>query len=172
MEDEQSQENSEQELTRVGEPLVVWEIDEYPRQVRSRRWYTVAGLGGLALIIYALATANFLFAVIILMFGVITLVADFKTPDRLTVGVTSTGLLVGDTYYDFRSVKDFSILYEPPDVKVLYIDFQSAWEPLLTIPLEDTDPNAIRECLLPFCAENLERTDISLTERLQKRYKL
>ncbi len=168
----QEQEANPIDLVRQGEPLVVWEIDEYPRQVHSRRWYAIAGVAGLGLIIYALATANFLFAVIILMFAVIRLVADFKEPDRLTVGVTTTGLVIGDTYYDFRAVKNFTILYEPPEVKTLYVDFNSLWEPLLAIPLEDTDPNIVRECLLPFCPENLERTQEPLTDRLKKRYKL
>jgi hypothetical protein len=43
---------------------------------------------------------------------------------------------------------------------------------LLAIPLEDTDPNIVRECLLPFCPENLDRTQEPLTDRLKKRYKL
>lgn len=166
MEDEQI------EVAGPGRALVAWEIDEYPRQTRSRNWYLVAGIVGIALIIYSIASANFLFAVIILMIGVITLVSDFKQPDRVAVAVTSTGLVVGDVYYDFRAVRDFSIAYEPPEVKLLYVTFRRFWEPMLAIPLEDTDPNAVRQELLPFCLENLDRTSETLTETVKRVYKL
>jgi hypothetical protein len=159
-------------LTGAGRPLVAWEIDEYPRQTRSRNWYLITGLIGIALIIYAVATANFLFAVIILMIGVITMISDFKEPDRVTVMVTTTGLVVGDTYYDFRAIRDFSIAYEPPEVKLLYLTFRQGWQPMLAIPLEETDPNAVRRELLPFCLENLDRTSETLTETLRRVYKL
>jgi hypothetical protein len=165
-------EDTQTTLDGPGQPEVVWEIDEYPRQRRSRNWYLVAGGIGVALIIYAVATANFLFAVIILMAGIVTLISDFKEPDRVTVAVTSAGLVVGDSFYDFRSVRDFSIVYEPPEVKLLYVTFRQIWQPMLAIPLEETDPNAVRETLLPFCLENLDRTSETLTEVLRRVYKL
>lgn len=155
-----------------GRALVAWEVDEYPRQTRSRRWYAIAGLIGVALIIYSVATANFLFAVIILMIGIITLISDFKTPDRVQVGITTTGLVVGDSYHDFRSVRDFSIAYEPPEVKLLYVTFRQAWQPMVSIPLEDVDPNVVRRELLPYCLENLDRTSETLTEVVRRVYKL
>ncbi len=155
-----------------GQAVVSWEIDEYPRAVRSRNWYAVGGLIGVALIVYAVATANFLFAVIILMAGVITLASDFKRPDRVSVALTTTGLVVGDTHYDFRAMRDFSIAYEPPEVKLLYVTFRQLWQPMLSIPLEDTDPNLVRKELLPFCLENLDRTSETLTEVLRRVYKL
>jgi hypothetical protein len=165
-------EESFEDISGPGRSVIAWEIDEYPRQTRSRNWYLVAGVVGVALVVYSVATANFLFAVIILMVGVITLVTDFKKPDRVTVALTATGLAVGDEYYDFRAVRDFSIAYEPPEVKLLYVTFRQFWQPMLAIPLEDTDPNVVRNELLPFCLENLDRTSETLTETMKRVYKL
>jgi len=50
----------------IGEILLQWEVDEYPHHTRSTLWYGIMGVFGVGLIIYAIATANFLFAVIIL----------------------------------------------------------------------------------------------------------
>jgi hypothetical protein len=161
--------------TNATEPVrnaIVWEIDEYPRQSRSRNWYLICGLLGAGLIIYAIATANFLFAVIVLMVGIITLISDFKKPDRVSVAVAPTGLAVGDRFYDFRAIRDFSLAYEPPEVKILYVTFREFWQPMLAIPLEDTDPNDVRARLLPFCLENLDRTSETLTETVRRVYKL
>lgn len=159
------------ETIHVGDRLVSWEVDEYMRHDRSRRWYLLSSLLGAVLIIYAIATANFLFAVIVLMIGVITLITTFTAPERIDVILTTTGIVVGDSYYDFQAIKDFSLVYEPPEVKYLYVDFHDIWKPLLAIPLEDTDPNMIREELLPYVIENLDRTDERLTEVIRRVYK-
>ncbi|NBS41785.1 hypothetical protein EBS80_03945 [bacterium] len=165
-------EESQTTVAGPGRALVSWEIDEYPRAIRSRKWYMIAGLIGVTLIVYAVATANFLFAVIVLMIGVITLISDFKQPDRVTVSLTTTGLVIGDAYYDFRAIRDFSIVYEPPEVKLLYVTFRQMWQPMLAVPLEETDPNTVRNEMLPFCLENLDRTSETLTEVLRRVYKL
>ncbi|MBI4256740.1 hypothetical protein HY626_01635 [Candidatus Uhrbacteria bacterium] len=156
----------------IGAPQLEWEVNEYPMHQRSRLWYIIAAVLGVALIIYAIATANFLFAVIILMIGVITLLSSFVPPDRVPVVITNTGVVVSDMYYDFQAIKDFSIAYDPPQVKNLYFEFHSPWQPLLTVPLEDIDPNEVRELLLPYCLENLQRVEENLTDVLRRLYKL
>jgi len=156
----------------IGEPILEWEVDEYPQHERSRTWYVVTTIIGVALIVYAIATANFLFAVIILMVGVIMLISIFKEPDRIPVVITSTGVLIDDTYYDFDAIRDFSIIYDPPVSKILYVDFQNRWHPMLSIPLEEMDPNQVRSSLLPFCAENLNRKEERLTDVARRMYKL
>ena len=156
----------------MGRRLISWHVDEYRRQERSRLWYIVAAILGFVLIIYAIATSNFLFAVIILMIGIITLISSFKEPDAIEVIITTTGIVIGNDYYEYKKIKDFSIVYEPPEVKLLYLDFHSPWHPLVSVPLEDVDPNVVREQLLPFTQEDLNRNEEHLTDVLQRLYKL
>lgn len=174
MEAEYEQENEidHNDVINAGEGVYGWEIDEYPHSQRSRLWYILCGLGAFVLIIYAIATSNFLFAVIVLMMGIITLISTFKHPDRIPVVITTTGIVINNDYYDYRQLKNFSLVYNPPEVKTLYIDFHSTWQPVIAIPLEDADPLEVRECLLPYCIENLDRTDESLTDITRRLYKL
>ena len=162
----------EHDILQFGEPILDWEVDEYPQHERSRTWYIVASVVGVALIVYAIATANFLFAVIILMVGVITLLSTFKDPDRIGIMVTTAGVIVDDMFYDYKSVRDFSIVFDPPDVSILYLDFHSSLHPLISIPLEDIDPNEVRDALLPFCLENFHRDEERLTDLMKRLYKL
>jgi hypothetical protein len=164
--------DTQEHAINIGTAQMQWEVDEYPRHARSKLWYIFSAIAGVGLILYAIATANLLFAVIILMIGVITLLSTFIPPDRVPVVVTNTGIVVDDMYYDFESVRDFSIVYDPPVTKVLYLEFHSAMHPLLSIPLEDIDPNEVRELLLPFCMENMERIEESLTDMMRRLYKL
>lgn len=163
---------SQEAQVNIGTLQLEWEVDEVPAHSRGRLWYTLSAILGVGLIIYAVATTNFLFAVIILMIGVITLLSTFQKPDRVPVLLTNTGVVVSDMYYDYEAVKDFSIAYDPPHVKNLYFEFHSPWHPLLTVPLEDIDPNEVRELLLPYCAENLHRVEENLTDVLRRLYKL
>ncbi len=156
----------------LGEAQVEWEVDEYPQYHRSRLWYVIAMSLSVGLIIYSVITANFLFAIIILMCGVIMLVSTFTRPSRVPVVITTTGVIVSDIYYDFDSIRNFSLAYDPPEVKILYLDFYAITHPLISIPLEDVDPNIVRECLIPFCNEDLSRSREGLTDKIKRLYKL
>lgn len=155
-----------------GDILVNWEVDEYAQHQRSKMWYILAGVIGIGLIIYSVLTSNFLFAVIILMSAVIMILSEFSKPEKIPVVITTNGVVIGDVYYDYQSIRDFSVVYDPPDVKLLYLDFFAVSHPMLSVPLEDIDPNIVRESLLPFCIENLKRNQEDLTDLMRRLYKL
>ena len=156
----------------VGIPQISWQTWEYMPHERSRLWFIISSVIGASLLVYSIATENYLFAIIVLMMGVILLVNSLRHPDRVDVHITDLGLVVGNHFFDYKDIKDFSIIYNPPEVKALYIDFQRIWQPLMVIQLEDTDPNAIREALLPYVFENMEREEENLTEMVRRLYKL
>jgi len=162
----------EHEHIDVGNVISMWETWEFPPTTRTTGWYAAAGTLGLIMLLYALFTANFVFAVIILMFAVILLLRDLKKPGRVNAYVTTSGIVLGDEFYPYNGIKDFSISYEPPDVKYLYVTFQSRTQPMLSIHLDDKNPNDVRQALLPYVFENLEREGESLTDTLRRVYKL
>jgi len=172
MQEMQEEQFFEYEGEDVGEIMLDWKIDEFLVQRRSKRWYLITGALGVIFVFYAIFTSNFLFAIIILMSAVVMLLTLFTKPEKISVMVTSTGVVVGDMYYDFLSIRNFSIVYDPPDVKNLYLDFYAISHPVLSIPLDDVDPNLVRNALLPFCLENLQRTEESLTDVMRRLYKL
>ena len=178
MENDVQQPEGEQEEQTIGEtidagaPMMSWESWEFPRSERSKRWYITASVVGLFLILYAVFTANFIFGVIVLMFAVITLLQDLKKPARLPAHITSKGLVFGDDFYPFEEIRDFSLTYDPPTINTLYVSFHSRLQPMLSIGLEELNPNDVRATLLPFVFENLEREGESLTDVLRRVYKL
>jgi hypothetical protein len=155
----------------VGEGLLGWETWEFPPQERSKLWYVIASLIAVGLIVYAVYTANYIFAIAIMMLGIITLIGNFRKPRRIEVFLTNLGVVVGSEFYAYEDLKDFSIVYKPP-VKNLYLDFKSVWQPMISIPIEEMNPNEVREVLLPYAFENLEREDENLTDVLRRLYKL
>lgn len=168
----QHEEQALGETIDAGVPIMSWESWEFPVVERSQRWYVIASSMGLFLILYAVFTANFIFGVIVLMFALITLIQDLKKPNRVPVHITSKGLVFGDQFFGFDEIRDFSLTYDPPTINTLYVSFHGRFQPMLSIGLEELNPNEVRKTLLPFAFENLEREGESLTDMLRRVYKM
>ena len=150
-----------------------WEVPEYETHERTRNWYMIAAIIGVLLLVYCVITSNFLFAGIVLIGAMIIILTDGKEPAKVQIRLTDGGIEVGHKIYDYDEIKDFSIVYKPKlGVKNLYFEFKTVTKPRLSIPLLDRDPLIIRDKLLKYLQEDLERTDQPLSEGLAKMFKL
>ncbi|MBI3956559.1 MAG: hypothetical protein HY340_01060 [Candidatus Kerfeldbacteria bacterium] len=163
---------TESEPIGPGKTLLSWEFPEYEQHDRSPGWYFAAVIIIVGLLLWALLTANFLFAVIIL-FAAFLLFRQHRTrPERLSFAVTDRGIDIhGRHFYSYDDLKNFWIVTEP-EVKRLYFEFNLVFRPRLTIPLEKTDPKVVRKTLLRFLMEDTEREDEPTTDALARVLKL
>lgn len=155
-----------------GRAFAAWTIPEYTQHERNRTWYWTAGIVAAVLLVYSVWTANFLFAVLILLTGIILYVQHNERPALLMVQLRSDGVQVGEGNYSFKDLKSFWIIYEPPEVKTLYFDFSSNWLPRLPVPLQDEDPVAIRRFLVQYLPEDLSREGEPTSDALSRIFKL
>ena len=156
-----------------GDEIMSWQVPEYEKHERSKSWYILAGVIGLLFLVYAVYTKNFLFAVIIIVVALIIILHDSREPNLVKVNITDEGIIVGRKFYDYDEIKNFSIVYKPKQgVKNLYFEFKNVIRQRLSIPLRDMNPLSIRENLLKYLPEDLDRTDQPLSEGLAKMFKL
>ncbi len=167
-----TEEEQRQALTYQGEPIFSWTVDEYERHERGPVWYAIAFVVGVSLILYAMITQNFLFAVIIIMAGVIIGLSTLREPRRVLFQMTTRGVGLGREFLPYKDLKSFWILYEPPHLKNLYIDFRNPITPHLKISLEEQDPVEIRASLLSFLREEPNQEQESLADLLGRVLKL
>lgn len=166
MQEEQNQDNLEEER-------IAWHVKEYDKHERSKRWYIVAISLTLALLLFAFFTANFLFAVIIVIASLVIILHDGQEPADLEVVLAEEGIFVGRNFFDYDDLKDFAIVYKPSQgIKKLYFEFQNVIKPRLSFELGDMDPLAIRDFLLRYLPEDLDRTDEPFSEGLARILKL
>ncbi len=164
---------AEKQTINFGRELEKWKVPEYEKHDRSRRWYITAIIVFLLFLLYAFVTADFLFAVILIVSGLIMVLHDGKDPEMVNFIITTEGVIIGRKFYDYDEIKNFSIVYKPSfGVKKLYFEFKNALTPRLTVPLLDMNPLPIRENLLKYIPEDLERTNEPLSEALAKLFKL
>ena len=163
---------SQEDVLDAGEMLFTWETWEYPPIERTGTWYAIATLLGIGCLLYALFTANYIFAVLIVLFAMFIMMRDIRKPARMQTYLTTEGIIFNNRMYPFQSMRDFSIAYNPPTIKNLYVTFSGTMQPPLSIPLEDTDPNLVRAALSSFLKENIGRDYETLTDTLRRVYKL
>lgn len=137
-----------------------WEAPEYVVSERHPYWHfatlIIAGL----LILYSLFTRNFLFVIIIVMFVIIYDIYGRRKPQLLNIAITKQGLKVNDKLYTFEDdLNSFWIFYRPPELKTLNFSRKQRFFPDLSFQLEKQNPLKVRELLLKYLPEDIEKEE-------------
>lgn len=156
----------------TGDVIFDWMVNEYEKHDRNKRWYVIMALVGIALLLYSVISGNYLFALIVVLFGIVLFLQDMQQPMEVSFVITEAGIVVGSTYYPFKEINKYWIIYNPPEVKNIYFSTNSLLKHRLQIPLLDNDPRPIREYLNQFLVEDLEQEEEPLSERLGRMFKL
>lgn len=134
----------------------VWEAPSFRKYHRGSGWYLALTLVAVFLIAYAVWTANFLFAFIIFLSAILLLLAGNQEPKNVLIQIGDNGIVWDGKLHLFQDLQNFSIIYEPPVSKILYIEPKSSVIPRLSINLEEQDPVELRTHLLRYLREDLD----------------
>jgi hypothetical protein len=169
---------------KISENILSWEIPEYKKIEKSKKWYIIVGLLIFLIIFFNFFTisqwrlvflgpdSNYLFSLIIVIAFGIMLINESQEPMILKFSLTPEGVEVGKTFYDYDEFKHFYVIYKPKQsVKHLYLEFNNI-RPRLSIPLRRMDALTVRNYLLKYLDEDLERIDQPLSEQLTRILKL
>lgn len=149
-----------------------WEVPEYPYYERSGMWYAGMMLAGIGLLIYAVVTANFLFALIIIMFALILYLSTLAEPRKVRFVITDTGVALGNAYYPYKEISRYWFIYEPPNVRNLYLDFKSPVKPRMSVDIGDMNPNDIRQVLANFVHEDFTEDEEPFSDYIGRLLKI
>lgn len=156
-----------------GELIYSTTIKEFEKHERGKRWYLIMTILAILLISIAILTANYLFALIIVLFAIIMVLQEMNKPIDLNFAVTETGIIVGNKYYSFSEMEKYWIIYNPPEIKALYFEPKSIIKHRIMIPLgDDVDPVILRSFLNMYILEDLEKEEEPLSDRLGRILKI
>ncbi|MFA6908438.1 MAG: hypothetical protein WC289_00965 [Patescibacteria group bacterium] len=155
-----------------GKTLLSWSFPEFVAHQRSRTWYILAILAILGALVFSIFTTNPLFAVIIVITAIIIVFRNRRAPADIPFAITEDGIEVGKVFYRYDALTAFWIIYEPPEVKRLYMSFRNTLRTNLSVSLENENPLKVREILLEYVEENLEHENESLSDAFQRVFKL
>ena len=154
-----------------GQVAFHWSFPESTRYQRDKNWYWTAGLVVAGLLLYSLLTRNFLFALLVIL-ATLTIIMFQRNIKEVDFQITEDGILVNNKFYDYKAVKNFYIIYEPPAVKSLYFELKSFFSPRIPVNLTNQDPVKIREFLLRYIAEDIERENEPTSDQFSRLFKL
>lgn len=155
-----------------AQDVFVWEAPEYERYHRGPRWYLFMSLVVFFLVFYSIWTANYLFALIILLTGIIFIIAGNEKPRTVLIQVGESGIVIDGEYLGFEDIRHFGIVFQPPNVKVLYIYPRPFMRNRMRIYLGEQDPVELRNHLKQYIVEDLDLRDEHASDILAKLLKL
>ncbi|MBI2436578.1 MAG: hypothetical protein HYV41_02430 [Candidatus Magasanikbacteria bacterium] len=157
----------------VGEVLHEWSVPEYEQHVRNTAWFVIMGILSLAFIAYAIFTGNFLFALIIVLFGIIIFLQSHQEPIIIPFRITDMGLVINNRFYTFSEFDKFYVIFNPhDDAKMLYVETHSLTRPTIRVPLMDMDPNEVRMTLREFMEEDLEKEEEPFSDMFARKWRI
>ena len=152
--------------------LANWVFPEYATPERKRGWYVWAIIIFVFLLAYSILTANFLFGLIVIIVAIILIVHQQKQTLDIKFFISPRGISINDRFYEFKDLKNFWLVYEPPAIKNLYFKPKSNMRPTLIIPLQNENPVKIRKILKEYLDEDLDKENEGLTEALERVLKI
>ncbi len=156
----------------TGDLVFSWSVKEYEQHDRGRNWYMIMGAVGIGLLLFSVISGNYLFALIVVLFGIILFLQDTQAPLDVFFAITEAGIVVGDKYYPFKELANYWIVYNPPEVKNIYFVTNNILKHRLQVPLLDIDPRPIRDFLNQFIVEDVDQEEEPLSDRLGRVFKL
>ena len=155
-----------------GEVLATWEFPEYTKIKRNKSWYISFVIIIISILIYSYFAQNPLFAIIIILFTIIYTIIERKEPREVQMEILEDGIIIDNKFIDYKEIKNFYIIYHPPTIKNLYLQPKNQLKPRLALPLEKQNPVEIREVLLKYIDEDLEKEEIPTSEGISRLLKL
>ena len=135
------------------ETFYSWEARQFESIPRSNRWYIVVFVGLVLLLAYGLFTDNYLLGIIVILIGLLFYLFEKRESQDFRFAITDQGIVAHNSLYEFGSLEDFWIFYEPGGRKDLSLKSAKNMVPYIHIPLGDANPLKIRELLSEYLPE-------------------
>lgn len=150
-----------------------WEIDSHNKPKRTKKWYIIASVIALGLIVYAIIDKNYFFALILIIAGALIVFFDNEPVKKISFAIKYDGVDVDGKFFPFESISNFYIIYRPEEgIKKIYFEFKNPIKHRLSIELYQQNPLELREYLLKYIKEDPEKNHEPLSEGLAKMFRL
>jgi len=164
--------NVSKEEVIIGDVLHEWSMPEYEKHHRNRAWFAIMSVLGAGFVFYAILTSSFIFALIVMLFGIVLFLQSHQDPIIIPFQITDLGIIINNRFYNYDELEEFYIIYHPPQVKTLFFETKKYSQTRLRIPLMDMDPNEIRATLREYIEENIEKEDEPFSDKFAREWQI
>ncbi len=135
-------------MAEPSEPRIIWHIEEYQHREKGADWFWALGIIALLGAVIAIIYGDILFAVVIVLGGLMLGYYAMRQPDIIEIAISDEGIMVRGFFYEFGKLKSFNV-DEHELGSYLLIETKRNLEPVTSIPLprEGMDFEALRVLL-------------------------
>lgn len=131
----------------LGQTILQWQMPEYAHHDKGKTWYVVAGIAVLAVIAYGLIIAEYTMVIAFALLAGVYYLLHNEPPKTMSVAITTLGIVIDRDFYQFSDMESFWIVYQPPEVKILYLRPAKKLSSDIRLELMDQNPMIVRQLL-------------------------
>jgi|SRR3989344_7197266 len=131
---------------------ISWGALEYVYKEKTREWFWAFGIIVLSITAASIILDNYLFAVLVILSAFIIIMFSFRRPNLVDFELNRSGVVIEKNLFPYASLDSFWVEENDARKKIL-IKSKKIMMPLIVIPLEENDPNAVRDFLKQFISE-------------------
>jgi hypothetical protein len=148
---------------------ISWQALEFKPHNKNPVWFICFGILSASLILYGFYSGNLLTVATFLIISIIALFFALQNPQPVTCQLKSTGIVVNRTFYPYRNIRKFWIIYGPQN-KTLNFETVAYLNSLISLQLGKQDPLAVKEYLKQYLQEDLDQQE-TLTDIIGRKLK-
>jgi hypothetical protein len=132
--------------------IISWNAPTHIHKEKTSDWYWSVGIITLAIAVVCFIFGQIIPGLVFIMSSVALVLFYSKPPRVLHYEINDRGILVNDTLYPFLSLESFCI---PHDYHIprLLVKSRKTFMPLISIMIDEVDPESVREVMLRYIAE-------------------
>ena len=150
---------------------LVWQAEEHEHHEKTTLWYIVFAVIAIGLLVFSFFTGSILTIITFVLIVVMGFVFAHRKPRMVTHQLTTSGVMLGEALIPYKNIKSFWIIYEPPQVKTLYLETNSYLNHHTAIQLGDQDPVAVKLYLKKYLLEQINKEE-SFVDIISRRLKI
>jgi len=154
-----------------GHTLLKWKAVNYISYPKTHRWYIIAGLLALLVVVYGVLYKDVILSILFLTLAGVYFLVHQKDDKLLNCELTSLGLKIDDKLYLYKEIEFFHFIYDPKVIKALY--FKPVNAQYIRILLdEDIDIASMKEIFLAHKVSESEKQQESLNHVFGRVFRL
>lgn len=147
----------------MSENIYSWEFDD--NKNRSSMWYTIALSIVLWLSIWWFFTKQYWLSFIILLIAWLYYFVQNNSEDNIKVKITNLWILIDWSFYDFKSIDSFWIVYKWDIPTLLRLHLNKKWIRSIDVQITSNIVNNLQEILNNYIDET-PKIEFTFTEKM------
>lgn len=143
--------------------LYSWKFED--KKNRSQLWYIIALSVVIGLTIWWFLTKQYGMSFIILLISWLVFFVENNSEDEVTVQVSDQWMYIWNTFYDYSSIKQYSVWYQNDSAEFIRLHLTKRWIAILDLKISNEILPEIQSYLSEFIEDGW-KAEISSTDKL------